>query len=126
MKEKMENLFLELETKWMTAWKNKDVATIRKILSDDFTLTSSLSGGGLVDKEDWIAKLRVYDCKEFRFDKIQVRLYENTSIVNSWFHQEATANGQDWNGDFLITDVWVKKNEDWQVVTRHASWLQPK
>ncbi|MFZ1799650.1 MAG: hypothetical protein WAU24_07265 [Chitinophagaceae bacterium] len=48
----MEKLFLELGTRWMNAWKNKDVATVRKILSDDFTLTSSLSGGGLVDKEE--------------------------------------------------------------------------
>jgi ketosteroid isomerase-like protein len=85
-----------------------------------------LSGGGLVDKEGWIAKLATYDCKEFRFDKIQVRVYGNTAVVNSWFHQDATANGKDWSGDFLITDVWVKKNENWQVVARHASWLQTK
>ena len=122
----MEKLFIELENRWMTAWKNKDVETARKILSDDFTLTSSLSSGALVDKEDWLSKLEVYDCKDFRFDKIQVRIYENTSVVNSWFHQDATANGKDWSGDFLITDVWVKKKDDWQVVSRHASWLQLK
>jgi len=120
----MEKLFLDLETQWMTAWKNKDVATVRKILSDDFTLTSSLSSGGLVDKEGWIAKLAIYDCKAFRFDKIQVRVYDNTAVVNSWFHQDATANGKDWSGNFLITDIWVKKDEYWQVVARHASWLQ--
>ena len=120
----MEKLFLDLETQWMTAWKNKDVATVRKILSDDFTLTSSLSSGGLVDKEGWIAKLAVYDCKAFRFDKIQVRVYDNTAVVNSWFHQDATANGKDWSGNFLITDIWVKKGEYWQGVARHASWLQ--
>ncbi len=122
----MEKLFIELENRWMTAWKNKDVETARKILSDDFTLTSSLSSGALVDKEDWLSKLKVYDCKDFRFDKIQVRIYENTSLVNSWFHQDATANGKDWSGDFLITDVWVKKKDEWQVVSRHASWLQIK
>lgn len=122
----MENLFLDLETQWMNAWKNKDVATVRKILSDDFTLTSSLSSGGLVDKEDWIAKLAIYDCKEFRFDKIQVRVYDKTSVINIWFNQNASANGKDWSGDFLITDVWVMKNGNWQVVSRHASWLQKK
>ncbi len=122
----MEKLFLDLETRWMTAWKNKDVATVREILADDFTLTSSLSSGSLVNKEDWIAKLSVYHCTAFRFDKIQVRVYENTAVVKSWFHQDATANGKDWSGDFLITDVWVKKSENWQVVTRHANWLQNK
>lgn len=122
----MDKLFLDLETKWMTAWKNKDVATVREILSDDFTLTSSLSNGELIDKEGWISKLQLYHCKEFRFDKIMVRVYDNTSVVNSWFHQEATANGKDWSGDFLMTDIWVNKKGEWQVVARHGSWLQSK
>jgi ketosteroid isomerase-like protein len=121
----MEKQFLDLETKWMTAWKNRDEETVRKILSDDFTLTSTLSTGELVDKETWIDKaLHHYECTYFRFDKVKVRVYENTAIVNSWFFQEATANGKDWSGNFLITDVWVAKNGAWQVVTRHASWLQ--
>ena len=122
----MDKLFFDLETRWMTAWKEKDVAAVRKILAEDFTLTSSLSSGVLVNKEEWIEKLQHYDCKDFRFDKMVVRVYGNTAVVNSSFHQEATANGKDWSGDFLITDVWVKAKEDWQVVARHGSWLQPK
>jgi hypothetical protein len=44
-KTKTEQKFFDLETKWMNAWKNKDEATARKIISDDFTLTSGLSTG---------------------------------------------------------------------------------
>jgi len=39
----MEQLFIELETQWMTAWRNKDEATARKSIADEFTLTCSLS-----------------------------------------------------------------------------------
>ncbi len=39
----MEQKFIDLETTWMNAWKNKDEATIRKIIADDFTLTSYVS-----------------------------------------------------------------------------------
>jgi ketosteroid isomerase-like protein len=121
----MEKQFLDLETQWMTAWKDKDEKAVREIVSDDFTLTSTLSTGELADKETWIDKaLHHYHCKYFRFDKVKVRVYENTAIVNSWFYQEATANGKDWSGNFLITDVWVATNGVWQVVTRHASWMQ--
>ena len=121
----MEMQFLMLETQWMNAWKNKDEDSIRKILSDDFTLTSTLSTGELVEKEAWIEKaLHHYVCKDFRFDKIKVRVYGNTAIVNSWYYQDASANGMDWSGHFLITDVWVNQHEAWQVVTRHASWLR--
>jgi len=123
----MEQKFIDLETKWMNAWKNKDEATARKIIADEFTLTSSLSTGDLVNKEEWIEKvLHNFDCKELRIDKLQVRVYNKTAVLNIWFHQDAVVNGKDWNGDFLLTDVWVQKNEDWQVVARHSSWLQKK
>jgi hypothetical protein len=44
-----------------------------------------------------------------------VRIYGQTAIVNSWYHQEAKANGNDRNGNFLITDSWINKNGEWQV-----------
>ena len=122
----MEQQFLELETKWMNAWKAKDEQTCRQLLADNFTLTSSLSSGDLMTKEQWISLLPKYNCHNFSFDRIKVRTYGNTAVVNSWFHQQAEANGRDWSGNFLITDVWVNNNGNWQVVARHASWMQNK
>lgn len=119
--------FFELETNWMNAWKNKDAATAREILADEFTLTSSLSSGALVHKEEWIDKaMNYYHCKNFRIDKLESREYERTAVLNIWFYQEAEANGKNWSGHFLITDIWVQKNTNWQVVARHASWLEIK
>ena len=123
----MEQLFIDLETEWMNAWINKDEATARKLMADEFTLTSSLSSGDLVDKEDWIEKaIHQYHGKNFRINKLEARVYDNTALLNIWFHQTATANGKDWSGDFLLTDIWVKKNNSWQVVARHSSWLRNK
>jgi Domain of unknown function (DUF4440) len=123
----MEQKFLELETEWMNAWKNKDEKTARKLIADEFTLVSSVSTGNLIDKEEWLKNvLHNFDCKDLRIDKLQARIYNNTAVLNIWLHQEAVVNGQDWNGDFLLTDVWIQKNENWQVVARHASWLQKK
>ena len=121
----MEQKFIDLETKWMNAWKNKDEVTARKMIADEFTLTSSLSTGDLVDKEGWIEKaLHHYNCKDFQINKLEARLYDKTAILTIWFHQNAVANGKDWSGDFLLTDIWVEKKDDWQVVARHSSWLQ--
>ena len=123
----MEQLFLDLESRWMTAWKNKDEAVARSLMADEFTLTSSLSTGDLVDKEDWIEKaLNHYHCRDFTFKKVKTRVYDRTAVLNIWYHQDATANGKDWSGDFLITDIWVQKKDDWLVVARHASWLPNK
>jgi len=119
----MEEQFLALENKWMNAWKNKDEKICTAIIADDFTLTSSLSTGELMTKAQWLAAIPNYNCISLKFDKIKVRVYGQTAIVNSWYHQEANANGKDWTGNFLMTDIWVNKDNNWQVVARHASWL---
>ena len=123
----MEELFIDLETEWMNAWINKDDATARRLMADEFTLTSSLSSGDLVDKEGWIEKaIHRYHGTSFRINKLKARVYDNTALLNIWFNQTATANGKDWSGDFLLTDIWVQMHNSWQVVARHSSWLQNK
>ncbi|MDH7459756.1 nuclear transport factor 2 family protein [Chitinophagaceae bacterium 26-R-25] len=121
----MERKFANLETSWMNAWKDKDEATARKLIAEEFTLTSSLSTGDLVNKEQWISKaMNHFHCKSFKIDLLKARVYGNTAVLNIWFYQDAEANGKDWSGDFLLTDVWVENDEGWQVVARHASWLK--
>jgi hypothetical protein len=124
---KAEQQFLSLETQWMNAWKNKDEVTARKIMSDDFALTSGLTTGELVYKEVWIDHaMHGFVCESFSFDTIKVRIYGNTAVLNIWYHQTASINGRDWSGYSLLTDVWVRKNDDWQVVARHATPLPKK
>ncbi len=124
---KAEQQFLDLETHWMNAWKNKDEVAARKIMSDDFALTSGSTTGELVYKETWIDHaMHGFDCQSFGFDSIKVRTYGNTAVLNVWYHQVATINGKDWSGNAMLTDVWVKKNDDWQVVARHATPLPKK
>ncbi len=120
-----QQIFFDLENRWMNAWKNKDEKIVRELIADDFTLTSSLSTGELMTKEQWIHALPVYDCHSFQFDRIDVRINGNTALLNIWFQQKATVNGKEWNGHFLMTDIWVKQQtNNWQVIARHASWLQ--
>ena len=47
------------------------------------------------------------------------------ALANVWYHQQATVRGGDWSGDFLMSDLWVRRDGRWQVVARHASWLKP-
>ena len=119
----LDKQFLSLENAWMNAWLNNDRATAAKILADEFTLTSSLSTGELMTKDQWLSALDKYKARSFHFDKVITRKYGKVVLVKSWYHQEAEVNGKPWNGSFLLTDLWVKKGKNWQVVSRHASWL---
>jgi ketosteroid isomerase-like protein len=108
------------EKEWMDAWIAKEISTFRDIMSDDFLLSSAR--GNLMSKEEWISKAAgPFTCKVFSWKEIKVRIYGNTAIVNATIEQEASVGEKDWSGIFMLTDVWVKQNLKWQVVSRHGT-----
>lgn len=113
---------IECSREWMRAWIEKDEATLTQILADDFLITSARSTGELANKSDYLQNaLHGWTADTFEYERIQVCIYGETAIVHSLARQTATVDGKDWSGKFLLTDVWVKRDGRWQVVTRHSS-----
>lgn len=113
------------EKEWMNAWMAKDRAVFIEILSDDFLLSSAR--GNLMTKEEWIDNaVGSFNCKSFTWKEIKVRTYGDTAVVNSLVEQEASIGVNDWSGIFMLTDVWVRQNGKWQVVSRHGTGPLPK
>ena len=111
---------IKLSNDWMQAWKDNDMNFLENILAPDFRLlTSEL---WVMPREKWLASVPIYKCHSFVYKQQEVRDYGNTAIVQSSYSQNATLNGEDRSGDFLITDVWVKQNENWKVIHRHTSY----
>ncbi|MEO8268431.1 MAG: nuclear transport factor 2 family protein [Aureliella sp.] len=108
-----------LEQSWMQAWVQQDRATCEAILADDFLLTSAR--GILMSKADWLSALESFKCTAFAWEEITVRAFGETAIVHGRARQQAAVAGQDWSGRFLISDVWVKRHGQWQVVARHGT-----
>jgi ketosteroid isomerase-like protein len=109
-----------LEQSWMDAWVVKDRATCERILADDFLLTSAR--GALMSKSEWLAgAMGPFVCSSIKWEQIQVRPFGDVAVVHGRSRQEATVSGQDWSGVFLVTDVWVRRNGLWQVVSRHGT-----
>ena len=120
--EQIERRLNTLEHRWMDAIKVRDAAALKRILADDFTLTSVQPAGALTDKTKYIeSALRDWELSSYSFDKLAVRVYGNTAVVNALYRQRAAVAGKESSGDFLITDVWVKQDKRWRVVTRHTS-----
>ena len=109
-----------LERLWMDAWKNRDRTVCERILADDFLLTSAR--GVLMPKDEWLdAAMGPFSCEEFEWEEIRVRPFGDVAIVHAKARQRASVSGQDWSGLFLLTDVWVRRDERWQIVSRHGT-----
>lgn len=73
-------------------------------------------------KSDWLAAaMSSYACTSFAWEELLVRPFGDAAVAHGRSRQQASVAGQDWSGLFLVTDVWVKRNNQWQVVSRHGT-----
>jgi ketosteroid isomerase-like protein len=118
----IEQELVKMENLWARAWQQPDPEALEALLGDDFSLTSAHSKGEVTSKHQYIdTTLKLVRGSGYSFEKLNVRIYGETAVVTANFQQTASFAGQDWSGDFLITDVWVKRDGRWQAVARHAS-----
>lgn len=112
----------ELERQWRDALFAKDEAKLRELIHPQFKLVGIRSTGTVaVGLEDWLVALQRMD-----LISLEVRVMDSVRLDQTLV---ATVDAQ-WKLRFmghaidervLLTDVWVKGDEGWQVVRRHSS-----
>lgn len=107
------------------AFRTGDAATLRKLISADFTLTNSRSK--VSTREDEIAEVTSgkYTYEEFRNHDMQVRRYGDTAIVLGVTTLKGTAEGAPFAVDVRFTDTLVKQKGQWVLVAGHTTKLDP-
>lgn len=116
-------IFSDLETKYLKAWKEKNLKTLNELLSEDFRLASIFTKGELMDKQSSMQAFKTIECDAFTIDTLTVSTYGNTAIVNVWTHISGKTNKEVWNEDLLNTNVWILFDSTWRLVSRHSTKL---
>ena len=117
----VEDTIAQLERTWVTAIVNKDIATIDRLMANDFKGTSPTAH--TYSKKMAIADLKsgTYSVTKMDLDEISVAVYGNTAVAFTTQEEKSTYDGKDFSGYYYFTDVWVKNNGRWQVVASHGS-----
>ncbi len=120
----IEQRILKLEQRLMEATKQRDPVALKHLLADDFMPAGANIAGSLTDKTRYINwALKDLQLKSYVFDKAAVRVYKTTAVTTVYYKQQATVAGQPTDGDFIATNVWVKRGKLWQAVSHHVSQL---
>ena len=135
-----EQTIIQMQTDWIEAWLGHDEAALDRFVADDFVITTA--GKGLREsKRQWIdGSMARYAPKSFKYGDMQVRVFPDAAVVVWQYTEETTGDllariyggsveehsQSDTGPDihqvtFLLTDVWIKRGGQWQVVSRHAS-----
>lgn len=114
--------FLELEQQWMEAVVKRDREVLDRIMGEEFTLASAYSTGERTSKAQFMKNvLESVKAQEFTYHDSHADLYGDVAVFKTGVRSKYNFDKDDRSGDYLITDVWVKREGRWQVVCRHSS-----
>jgi ketosteroid isomerase-like protein len=118
----LEAEFRKIENQWAEADKTKDATALGRLLADDWIF---LGPSGLETKAQHLAGLKAGGDKleSITFIDMKVRLFGNVAVITGHEHEKSTNNGKDTSGDYLWTDVFVKRQGHWLAVNSQDTAL---
>jgi ketosteroid isomerase-like protein len=121
----IENEIWRLEEQLTQTERRVDVQALDRIYADDIMVTAPI--GICVDKPAVMTEIRSAAEKAVvgRYDKddLKVRGFGDTAVSSYRMSAEATFEGVEIKRQLCITNVWMKRNGDWQIVARHTASL---
>lgn len=117
--------FTRLEAEWNTAHVQGDAATLGRIFADD--LIALVPGMRPLTKADSLGMFNVGGMKFDRYESsdTQSRVYGDTAVVTGRIKRTRTIQGKTMEDDWRFTKVYVRRAGNWQVVSFHASNVNP-
>lgn len=120
----IEQRVLALEARFLKALNQRKPEALNKLIADDFVIAGVNIPGAQSDKGrfiDWTQKQ--FNLKSYTMDRPTVHTYATAAVVSYNYKRQASVGNMPADGDFTVTDVWVKNNDQWQLVSHHISPL---
>ena len=110
-------VFSELEESTFKAAQQNDVATLNRVLADEFEVWTPEPPGQPIPREDWLKKMAADKTQSFRFRQMAVRsLADDISVVSFLFTEVSTSPKS-----YFIVDVWTRIGDSWKLRDRYQS-----
>lgn len=115
-----------LERDWRDALIAKDEKELRRLIHPQFKLVGIRSTGSVaVDLEQWIEALKRMDIASLEVRVTECVALDDVIVATVDAQWQVRYLGQVIDERVLLTDVWVRDGDDWQVLRRHSSPVPP-
>jgi hypothetical protein len=112
----------DLERQWRDALFAKDEGQLRQLIHPQFKLVGIRSTGTVgVSLEDWLIALQKMDLISLEVRVMDSLRLDQTIVATVDAQWKLRFMGHAIDERVLLTDVWVKTEDGWQVVRRHSS-----
>lgn len=112
------------ERQWNDVILKRDVASAASFQAPEFKLIIGAEGQPLqvIPRELWLSVLPRYVIHRHEITDMHVSIWNDVAVATLAITQEAEPlNDRNISGQFLITDIWVRRDESWLIAERHSS-----
>ena len=112
-----------LKREWSDAIVKRDIASLRRIIADDFTGIEST--GRVIDKAQFINGIAsgAEDVQSANPEDIKVRVHGDAAVITGRHLVKGVKKEGSYSPQILFTDIWTKRNGNWQVVNYQATHI---
>jgi len=121
MEENLEKLAQDLTN----AERKGDVAFLAHTLAADFIGIGPR--GFMLTKDEWLARHKSGDLRyeSFELDEVKIRVYGDAAVLTGRETTKVKYRGQDQQGQFRTTEVFVKQDGRWRLAGLQLSPIAP-
>ncbi|HVF88444.1 MAG TPA: DUF4440 domain-containing protein [Blastocatellia bacterium] len=120
----VEQELMKLERDWMESVKKRDGAALGNLLADDFFATDEQ--GRVTGKSEYVSEMKGMSVDSYNVGEFSFRINGETAVVSERWEIKASFQGQDISGAYRETNVWMKRDGRWRVVSTHISRIPQK
>ena len=114
----------QLEREWTDAQKAGNVAKLKLIIADDWRGVGY--DGTKSTKSDFLADVKEGKSKitSFEFGPMDVKILGDVAVVQGTDTEKSSTRGEDTTGNWVWTDVFVKRDGKWVAVRSQSAKVQ--
>ena len=110
-------------SQFQSAIETRDEAAADDVLHRDYALCLVAPESAVMSRASWLMTLPDYVVHEWTVEEKQIESSGNVAAILQRGFQRATVHGQDRNGLFVVTDVWLLEAGIWKLWRRHSTPL---
>ncbi len=113
----------QVENEWGVAFERRDMATLDRLMADEYILTDPL--GNVRSKAESLAALKTNEVffESTESDNVRVQINGDTAVVTGRSTFRGRYKGWSMAGRYQYTDVLVKRSGAWRAVSSHITAL---
>ena len=113
-----------LEQGWMEAMQARDHARLDELVAPGFRFTALHLAPEPMSREQWMgAAMGGYHIISFAYESMDIDVFGDTGVIHARYSQIANFDAVNLSHGYRLTDIWARRDGQWQVVARHSSIL---